>query len=66
MMAASKFFCDDKALDPAFKAHLTSLYTCADIKEQAQDWANHFAEDGIMSKAGWAANGRDGRFSLTS
>ncbi|KAH9906004.1 hypothetical protein F4778DRAFT_728365 [Xylariomycetidae sp. FL2044] len=55
--AAKTFECDDSVLDPAIKAHITSLYAAMD-KRELENWGAHFTEDAELKKGATNVKGR--------
>ncbi|KAI8308703.1 hypothetical protein K4K59_009851 [Colletotrichum sp. SAR11_240] len=57
-LAAHSFEYDPSALDKPLAEFLQRFYTFSDDKENANSWAECFAEDGVMKKAATNVQGR--------
>ncbi|KAH8895606.1 hypothetical protein GQ53DRAFT_839170 [Thozetella sp. PMI_491] len=58
------FQSDDSILDPAIKAHITSLYAAVDSNEMDL-WGTHFTEDAELKKGASTVKGRQNLVELS-
>ncbi|KIV98847.1 uncharacterized protein PV09_09418 [Verruconis gallopava] len=60
------FECEDSVLDPAIKAHISTLYAAVDNKETLDIWGSHFSEDAELKKGPVHVKGRENLIAATT